>query len=502
MRRGTQSAFSNPVLIGAVTVLVTLVAVFLAYNSNSGLPFVPTRELKVNVSDGSELVVGNEVREGGFQVGLLADMRPVRLSAGQVGAQLTLQLSKKNGNVPVDSRASIKPLSLLGLKYVDITRGQSRKLVADGGVLPISRTTVPVQVDDIFNMFNDKTRVAIQQDLAGYGTVLAGRGSALNDTLYSLPSLLGHLQPVAHYLSQPSTGLVRFFNGLNEFMGAVAPVAHTNVLLFRDMATTFGAISRDPNALEQTIARSPSTLDVSTASLRVQQPFLGDLATFGRFMTPATAALNQALPILNPALEAGTRTLARSPVLNAKLQRLMSALKRLAQAPGTNVAINGLADTTTTLNPMIRYLGPFQTVCNYWNYWWTFLSEHISEQTQYGLAQRVLLNFGDATQPNNIGQQGAVQPANGQAGGPEFLHGPNYGAAIDNLGNADCETGQRGYPKKLNYFDPQGRNLDSDPHTPGNQGPTFAGRTRVPTGETFTRNPSTGSQLAYNPSNP
>jgi virulence factor Mce-like protein len=501
MRRTAQSAFANPVLIGAVTLLVTLVAVFLAYNANQGLPFVPTRELKVDIANAVQLVPGNEVREGGYQIGLLSDMRPVRFPNGQVGAQLTLQLNKKNGDVPVDSHVSIRPLSLLGLKYIDLTKGQSKKIIADGGTLPIGRTDVPVQIDDITNMFNDKTRVAIQQDLTGYGDVLAGRGSALNDTLSSLPSLLQYLQPVAHYLSQPSTGLVRFFNALNEFMGAVAPVAQTNVNLFRDMATTFRAISSDPNALEQTIARSPSTLEVSTNSLRIQQPFLDDLTTFGRFMTPATASLNRALPALNPALEAGARTLVRTPALNAKLQELMRALKALAQAPETNIGVNALVDTEQTLNPMIRYLGPFQTVCDYWNYWWTYLGEHISEQTQYGFAQRVLLNFADP-QPNSIGQQGATQPANGQNGGVEFLHGPTYGAAVDAAGNADCETGQRGYPKKLNYFDPQGRNLDSDPHTRGDQGPTFAGRARVPGGETFSRAPQTGPQLPYNPSNP
>jgi hypothetical protein len=249
------------------------------------------------------------------------------------------------------------------------------------------------------------------------------------------------------------------------------------------MATTFGAIDRSPNALKQ-------------------QPFLVDLATSGRYMTPATAALKQSLPILNPALEAGARTLARSPTLNAKLQQLMNALKHLVQAPGTNMAINGLVNTTTTLNPMIRYLAPFQTVCDYWNYWWTYLSEHISEQTQYGMAQRVLLMFADPSQPDHIGQQGAVQPANGQDGGPEFLHAPNYGAAIDTQGNADCETGQRGFPKKLNYAEPQGRNLQSDPHNPGDQGPTFAGRARVLAHETFSRTPSTGPQLSYYPSNP
>jgi TPR repeat protein len=41
-----------------------------------------------------------------------------------------------------------------------------------------------------------------------------------------------------------------------------------------------------------------------------------------------------------------------------------------------------------------------------------------------------------------------------------------------------------------------------DPHTPGGQGPTYKGRTHVPAGETFSRNPTTGPQLARNPSNP
>ena len=75
--------------------LVTLVAVFLAYNANQGLPFVPTQELKVDVANAEQLVNGNEVRAGGYQIGLLSDMRPVRFPNGQVGAQLTLELSKK-----------------------------------------------------------------------------------------------------------------------------------------------------------------------------------------------------------------------------------------------------------------------------------------------------------------------------------------------------------------------------------------------------------------------
>jgi hypothetical protein len=210
---------------------------------------------------------------------------------------------------------------------------------------------------------------------------------------------------------------------------------------------------------------------------------------------------------LNPALEVGARTLKRTPALNSRLQQVMGALKSLALAPGTNVALNGLAYTTQTLNPMLRYLGPYVTVCNDWNYWWTDLSEHLSERTSFGFAQRALLMTGNPVQPNNVGSQGATAAVNGGGfdgplGGNQFLHSQQYGAAIDTQGNADCETGQRGYPQRLAYYDPRHRNIVVDQHTPGDQGPTFTGRARVPKGETFSRAPVSGPQLPPNPANP
>jgi virulence factor Mce-like protein len=509
MRRNQQSALANPVLVGAMTVLVIMVAVFLAYNANNGLPFVPTKQLKVDIASGSDLVAGNEVREGGFRVGLVSALKPIKIkSTGQIGAQLTLQLNQAEGNVPLDSTVSIRPRSVLGLKFVDLNKGTSHRMYSDGGTMAITHTSVPVQFEDVNQLFDAKTRAAVDKNLVGFGDTLAARGSALNDTFATLPRLLQHLTPVATYLANPSTELTRFFNSLEGFMGTVAPVAGTNARLFTDMATTFEAFSRDPNALEATIRQSPSTEAVSTQSLKVQQPFLVDLTTLGHNLVPATAELKAALPDINPAIEVGTKTLARTPSLNANLQQVMGALKDLAQAPGTNIAINALTSTVSTLNPMIRYLGPYQTVCNDWNYFWTYLSEHVSEQTNFGFAQRALLNTANSLQPNNLGQAGATAPANGggtdslQSGGNEFAHGQAYGAAVSTTGAADCETGQRGYPLKLNHADPQGRNLGTDVHTPGNQGPTFAGRAQVPAGETFSRAPTTGPLPAYVPSNP
>ena len=502
-RRQQQAAFANPVLIGAVTVLVAIVAVFLAYNANNGLPFVPTRQLRIQFANGAALGPGDQVTStGGFRIGVVSETKAVRCAAtGVPCAEAEIKLDRSFGPVPVNSTAAITPRNLFGTKYVDLERGTSRQTIPDGGVLPQSQTTIPVQYDDINRMFDAQTRPAVDQNLVGFGDTLTARGSSLNDTFAALPQLLGHLTPVARYLSDPNTELTRLFSSLNGFFSTISPVAEVNLALFRDQATTFEAFARDPNALEETIRQSPPTLDVGTDSLAAQQPFLVDLQTFANNFNPATAALRQALPNINPALEAGIQVLPRTPAVNVKLEHVLSALKSLSVAPGTNMAINGLTQTVNILQPMIRYLGPFVTVCNSWNYVWAELGDVVSEQTNFGMSQRALLNSGNH-QTNNVAAQGATAPANGYlpndpppSSDAEYSHGPAYAPAINANGTADCEIGQRGYQLKQNVNDPQQRPFVSDAYTPGDQGTTWAGRPRVPAGETFSRIAQGGPQL-------
>jgi virulence factor Mce-like protein len=497
-RRPSASIVANPVLVGAVTILVVLVAVFLAYNANNGLPFVPTRQLKVDLTSASNLVRGNDVREGGFRVGVVDEINPIRLPGGAVGAQLVLKLDKGHGKVPVDSTVTIRPRSALGLKYIELTRGHARDVFADGGTVPATQTHEEVQLDDLFSTFDAKTRRANQLVLQGFGDTLAGRGTDLNLTLEQLPALLGHLAPVAHNLADKQTQLPRFFSSLNRTAAALAPVAGVQAKSLADAATTFAALSQNKTALQDTIAKSPSTLDVSTDSLRAQRPFLDHTAALSIDLNTAARELRGALPDINPALETGTPVLRRSVSLNHRLQGTMKALQGLASAPTTNEALRGLTDTVGTLNPIVRFIGPYQTVCNYWNYWWTNVSEHFAEADAFGYAQRAMLNS-NAVQDNGLGSSGAVNFANGQnylaptslRGSIEYLHGQAYGAAIDSQGNADCEVGQRGYPQgRLSASAPAGYYIVTDAHTPGNQGPTVAGRPRVPAGETFQREPS------------
>ena len=139
-RSGIQGVASNPVLVGAVTVLVILVAVFLAYNANNGLPFVSTYDLKARVPDAQALVKGNEVRIGGARVGVVKAVKPVQLPDGKFAAELSLSLDKIADPVPVDSTMIVRPKSPLGLKYLQIVPGHSSKGFKAGETIPLARS--------------------------------------------------------------------------------------------------------------------------------------------------------------------------------------------------------------------------------------------------------------------------------------------------------------------------------------------------------------------------
>jgi len=494
MRRAGSGIFANPVLVGAVTVLVVLVAVFLAYNANNGLPFVPTQQLNVRIASGANLVRGNEVRSGGFRIGVVEDMVPVQLPSGQVGAELKLKLDKTIGDIPRDTVFRIRPRSALGLKYVELIEGKSKQVYTDGDTVPESQGDVPVDLDEVFELFDRKTRDASRQNLRGFGDAFAGRGRSIQQTLDELPDLLRGLEPVMRNLSAPAIELDEFFKELGDAARIVAPVSRTQADLFTSMADTFEALARDEGALKEFISKSPPTMDEAIASFREQRPFLTDLAAFSEDFRGATRELRAGLPTINSALETGTPVQRRAVELNDELGGAMDALRDLVDAPATNAALRGLTATVTTLNPQLRFYGPYFTVCNYWTYFWAFAAEHFSEPDVTGGAQRALLNS-TGRQDDSLGSMGANAPANGEGvleGTPQYQHGQDYPRAVNSEGLADCESGQRGYlHRQAKNFDKKFR-IARDPRNPGLQGPTYAGRPSVPAGQTFTDLPETG----------
>src|SRR2546423_9522323 len=167
--RGATAIASNPVLVGVATTLVIVVAVFLAYNANAGLPWVPTYRLSADVPIATSLVKGNEVRIGGLRVGVVDKITPKQTENGNTYAKLDLELETRIRTLPVDSTILVRPRSALGLKYIEVTRGTSQEGYKDGATIPLSAAKVkPVEFDDFFNMFDAHTRKGEQQNLRGF----------------------------------------------------------------------------------------------------------------------------------------------------------------------------------------------------------------------------------------------------------------------------------------------------------------------------------------------
>jgi virulence factor Mce-like protein len=446
MRRGAGIA-GNPVLIGAATILVILVAVFLAYNANKGLPFVPTYELKAQVPSAANLVVGNDVRIGGSRVGFVSAIEPERRDDGSTIAVLTLTLERSVSPLPRDSTLIVRPRSALGLKYVEITRGTDARGYADGATIPIAAATpIPVEFDEVLSMFDDATREAAAKNTTGFGDAFAGRGESINTAIGAFRPLLRDIVPVAENLSSPETNLRRFVAALGRTAAIVAPAAEQQAELFVNLDITFAALREVARPfIQDSITGGVPALDSGIRSFPIQRPFLRNTELLMHELRPGAAALREFAPTIADALEEGTKVLPRTPPFNERLASLLEEVQRFAEDP---LVPRGLRATTAALNelqPTLHFVTPAQTRCNYITLFFRNVASHLSEgDSKNGTWQRFII-VPTPQGPNNEGG-----PASAPANGPSeanHLHANPYPNTAAPGQPRECESGNEPYIK-------------------------------------------------------
>jgi MlaD protein len=517
---------ASPTMVGAVTTLIVIVAVFLAYNANAGLPFVPVYRVSVEIPDAARLTNNNEIRIGGHRVGVVESIDAVQAegtgqtaqagdgseavaSTGGAVARLNLKLDKDAEPLPKDSVFRVRYRSSFGLKYLEIIRGEGEAapegFVFNGLDDETDRATAcylpgdprfastetaqngcfqpQTEFDDIGNTFDTETRTNSRTNLVGFGNAFAGRGTSLNDAINSLEPLFRGLKPVTDVLVEPSTQFRRFFPELGDAARIVAPVAVQQADFFTQAAIAFTAISSDPLALQETISEGVPTLETAIATLPAQRAFFRDFTVLSRELRPGVTDLRATLPVLNEALEVGTPVLQRSPAMSEELEAALRALDRVVSQPTTKVTLERLEETFDLAQPLAKYVVPAQTVCNYWNYWFTYLPNGLSDRDQVGYAFRQMLS---GFPPSQEVESSVTGYAGGQASGRQAaaLGGKFepyelpilslHGYMPTGQRNADCQGGQFGY--ELGYEPVPGQALDSAAYVtsdlPGSRGPT------------------------------
>jgi virulence factor Mce-like protein len=462
-RRGASSIAANPVLIGAATTLVVIVAVFLAYNANNGLPFVPTYDLRAEVPNAQNLVRGNEVRIGGSRVGVVNEITPRKRPDGSTYAVLDLKLETIVDPLPRDSTILIRPRSALGLKYVELTKGNAREGFAAGDTIPVARATPePVEIDEVFSTFDEPTRAAQRANLNEFGGALSGRGQSINNALGVLPSLLRNLQPVMENLSDPETDLEGFFRGLGQSAAEAAPVAEEQAALFRNLDTTFGALAEVAPEIQESIETGPAALEAAIEGFPVQRPFLANNEGLFRELRPGIRALRNAAPDLSSAFATGRKVLPRTIEMNEQLEQTFRSIQDFAQDPLTSLGINGLRAATSIARPTVADLAPVQTTCNYLTLWFRNVASLLSEGDSQGTWQRFII-IAAPNGPNNEGGP-SDGPANGSpvpdSTDANFLHSNPYPNTPGGGRTDECEAGNEPWLK--------GRIVAGN--VPGNQG--------------------------------
>ena len=113
---------------------------------------------------------------GGTRVGYIGAITATTLPGGSVGAVLHLKLNKSIEPLPADSTDLVRPVSPLGLKYLEIDARALAQMLAPGATIPVSHTHLPVEIDDFLKMFNPPTRAASTDNLDAFGDAFAGRG--------------------------------------------------------------------------------------------------------------------------------------------------------------------------------------------------------------------------------------------------------------------------------------------------------------------------------------
>ena len=438
-RRNRASLAANPVLIGAVTTLILVVAVFLSYNANNGLPFVPVYEIDVVVPDAAELVPGNDVRIGGSRVGVVTriEAEPGEGDAPP-SARIRAAIETAARPLPADTRATVRQRSNLGLKYLEIVPGSGAATIPDGGTIPLEQANGVVSFDEAISAFDEETRGALQTVVRELGSGLAGRGPDVNRVIAELPDVARDLGSVAANLRADATNLRGFLDGARSATATLSPVTPQLGSLLEAGARTFDALGAEDAAIDRTLVVAPGAQRSAAAAFRDARPLFAETAALLKDARPAVNILESSANRLTAGLDAATPVLRRAPRLGRDLRETLARVESLSRRASLPVALRHLTTSVTSLASALGTIAPFQTRCNYLGLWGRNVPQVISEGDAMGtwfrftpvLANDEILQSATASatlHSNTVADTGAGGEC--EPGNEAFLPGQQIGPA-------------------------------------------------------------------------
>jgi ABC-type transporter Mla subunit MlaD len=355
----------QPLLLGALTLVVAALIVYFAYGADSGLPLVPAYDVRAVVPDAETLTVNAEVRMAGVRIGRVAGRR-VRLRAdGRTEAVLELGLDTSLKPLPAGTTVRMRATSTLGGSYVEVLPGESSRPLRGTPTLLADPRSSNVTLSDALQAFDEPTRTGVGRTLTGYGTALAGRGSDLNGFINQAPDTLRSLDGAASVLGDKRAGLGPFIGGLARLGRAVEPAAEQQAGAFRGLDATLGALASGRDDVARSTELAPGLLQAGIDGLPRQRTLLSATTRLAAAVAPGLHAVRGAADDIAGAATAGPAAMDAVDDVSPRLASLGSALRTFADDPAVVPALRTLLATLEALQPTAGDLRDSQVVCNY-----------------------------------------------------------------------------------------------------------------------------------------
>jgi phospholipid/cholesterol/gamma-HCH transport system substrate-binding protein len=286
--------------IAGVLVAAAALMVFATGASNDGGNY----RVRAIFMNAFSVIPGEDVKIAGVKVGKIEslDVTPDHKAA------VVLRIDRPGfDDFRTDAECTIRPQSLIGEKFVECTPTQPRpenaqpapklrKIERGAGkgqyLLPVDRTSKPVDLDLLNNTLRLPYRERLAIILNELGTGLAGRGGDLRQAVTNANPALKETDKVLAILADQNRVLVNLARDGDTIL---APLARdrAKVADFVSQAnTTSQATAERSCALEQNIAKLP-------AFLRELEPTMERLGGLSDQMTPVLTDLGKQAPAIN-----------------------------------------------------------------------------------------------------------------------------------------------------------------------------------------------------------
>lgn len=327
----------SPIKAGILLIVLILIGVFFAFTKQ--IPGKQHYEIKAVVQTSNLLAKGSVVRIAGVNVGKVVGSGRYRDSNL---AEITMRIDDNGRPVRKDATIKIRPrLFLEGNFFVDLQPGTpGAPQMPNGGVIPVGKTAVPVQFDQVLSSLKADSRKALQQTLQGLGAGFGSKstaqedisqdpevagltgGQALNRTLATSADSLRDGAKVANALGGVDKGdLSRALSGIGDVTSQLAANQGQLVSLVDHFDSTMRTIASRSPELQATIQKLSVTAARGKLTFAQLNEALPPTRQAVRDLTPAMEEVPNAVAASRPWLKQ-----AKSLVSPAELQGLLDDL--------------------------------------------------------------------------------------------------------------------------------------------------------------------------------